>query len=104
MDSLKCVICQQDKSEKLHGAHSDARSKQLQHAFQIALRSLTDVLARCDAHAGDILYHTSCWETRIIRCKPDFEPIYENNSFQLTEKLVLEDIRFTVEAEVLFWK
>ena len=64
----------------------------ISRAFQIVPRRLTDVLARCEK-----LYHT-CWETRIIRCKPDFEPRHEINSFQLTEKL---DIRFTVEEELL---
>ena len=40
-------------------------------------------------------------ETRIIRCKPDFGPVHEDNSFHLTEKLVREDIRFAVETELL---
>ena len=104
-DHLKCVICQEDKYEKLHAAHPDARSEQLQNALQVAPSSLADVLVRCekarDAHAGDILYHTTCWETRIIRCKPDFGPVHEDNSFHLTEKLVLEYIRFAVETELL---
>ena len=73
----KCVICPEDNIEKLHKAHSDSRDIQLKNALNIVPKSTILVQIRCersrDAHAGDILYHTSCWSTHIIHAGPDFE-------------------------------
>ena len=53
-----------------------------------------------DAHAGDILYHTSCWERYIIRCKPDFETEMTVDEKQLIAKIVLSDIAVAVKKEL----
>ena len=89
------IICQED-SISLHAIHSDVRDTQLKKAFDIAPQSLAMAKVRFekarDAHAGDILYHTSCWEKHVTRCTSDFKSIVRVDRKQINQKVALRDI------------
>ena len=104
IDTL-CIICQEDSNkERLHAIHSGARDTQLKKAFDIAPKPLAMVKVRFekvrDAHAGDILYHTSCWEKHVTRSTSDFKIEVTVDRKQINQKVVLSDIAVTLKKGI----
>lgn len=103
-DKSLCIFCQTNKPEQLHEVTSKNRDNQLKKAFSIAPKSTEYFRIRYnhahDARAGDVKYHTSCWETNVTRAVPDFSDNAVDDVHKTLRTVVSADIADAVKRAI----